>query len=215
MRSGQSAAMMLAVRAPQSKPATVAFLIFSASISAMMSEAMAACCPLRGVSAAIGNDHAVTGRREDRGHLHEAVDVVGPAVEEDHDGTLAVAVLGVADVEDAGLDLLEGMEGCRGRRGCVGCPGCACAAPGVNFVAGGASRDGAEADGSEGDAQGGGAHESPPLPIQCVRHCVVSRGLNGHGSAMAPAAIAAASTVLERFVWKPAVPAMGGAVRRY
>ncbi|MNL41861.1 hypothetical protein D3C87_1642880 [compost metagenome] len=49
-RSGHSAAMMSAVRAPQSKPAMTARSIFNASISAMMSAAMAACWPLRGVS---------------------------------------------------------------------------------------------------------------------------------------------------------------------
>jgi hypothetical protein len=43
--------MMQAVRAPQSQPATVAVLIFSASISAMMSTATTDCWPLRGVSA--------------------------------------------------------------------------------------------------------------------------------------------------------------------
>ena len=42
--------MMLAVRAPQSKPPTTAFSIFSASISAMMSTASADCWPLRKVS---------------------------------------------------------------------------------------------------------------------------------------------------------------------
>ena len=42
--------MMSAVRAPQSKPATTAFSIRSASIRAMMSTAMTACWPLRGVS---------------------------------------------------------------------------------------------------------------------------------------------------------------------
>jgi hypothetical protein len=49
-RSGQSAAMMLAVRAPQSKPAMVAFSILRASINAMISRATTDYCPLRTVS---------------------------------------------------------------------------------------------------------------------------------------------------------------------
>ena len=44
------AAMMLAVRAPQSKAPMVALLILSASISATISSATAACWPLRTVS---------------------------------------------------------------------------------------------------------------------------------------------------------------------
>jgi hypothetical protein len=43
--------MMSAVRAPQSKPATIAFWMPSASIKATMSTAIAACWPLRSVSA--------------------------------------------------------------------------------------------------------------------------------------------------------------------
>jgi hypothetical protein len=49
-RSGQSAATMLAVRAPQSKPASVARWILSASINATASRATAEGWPLRTVS---------------------------------------------------------------------------------------------------------------------------------------------------------------------
>ena len=49
-RSGQSAATMSAVRAPQSNPATIARSIRSASSSASASIASAACWPLRAVS---------------------------------------------------------------------------------------------------------------------------------------------------------------------
>jgi hypothetical protein len=49
-RCGQSAATMLAVRAPQSKPPIVACSILSASIKATMSVASAAGWPLRNVS---------------------------------------------------------------------------------------------------------------------------------------------------------------------
>lgn len=48
-RSGQSTAMMSAVRAPQSNPARIAFSIFSASMSAMMSSAITDCWALRNV----------------------------------------------------------------------------------------------------------------------------------------------------------------------
>jgi hypothetical protein len=49
-RSGQSTAIMLAVRAPQSNPARIAFSILSASIKAMMSKATTDCWPFRSVS---------------------------------------------------------------------------------------------------------------------------------------------------------------------
>jgi len=49
-RSGHSAATTLAVRAPQSKPARIAFSIPSASIKAMASIASTDCWPLRTVA---------------------------------------------------------------------------------------------------------------------------------------------------------------------
>jgi hypothetical protein len=49
-RSGQSAPMMLAVRAPQSKPARVALSILSASINVIISTASADGCAFRMVS---------------------------------------------------------------------------------------------------------------------------------------------------------------------
>ena len=49
-RSGHSAAMTFAVRAPQSKPATIAWSTPSASSSAIASTASTACCPLRTAS---------------------------------------------------------------------------------------------------------------------------------------------------------------------
>lgn len=48
-RSGHRAAMMSAVREPQSKPASTAFSIFRASIREMTSSAMADCSAVRGV----------------------------------------------------------------------------------------------------------------------------------------------------------------------
>ncbi len=93
-RSGHSAAMMSAVRAPQSNPPMTAFWIFSASISAMMSRATTDCCPLRervggeearrAVTAQIRNDHAVALGRQQRRDVddscgcHRASRAAGP-----------------------------------------------------------------------------------------------------------------------------------------
>ena len=108
---------MSAVRAPQSKPATIARSISSASISAMVSTATTDCWPLRSVSsrekagrpvaAQVRDDHPVALRRQQRGDVDVAVDVVGPAVQQDDRGTVGRAGLGVADVEQAGIDLLH------------------------------------------------------------------------------------------------------------
>ena len=128
-RCGQIAATMPAVRAPQSKPATTALSIFSASIRAMTSVASAPCWPLRGVSAerkrrAVaaqpGRDHPEACRRQHRDDIDEGVDVVGPAVQEDDDGTIGGPGFGITDSEDAGLDLFQ-----RGKRGVGARPDCA------------------------------------------------------------------------------------------
>ena len=119
-RSGQSAAMMSAVRAPQSNPARIAFSILSASIKAMMSTASADGWPLRtavtrkkarrAVAAQIRNDHPVARRRQQRGDIDKAVNVVGPAVQKNDRGTIGGAGFGVADIQDAGIDLLQRAE---------------------------------------------------------------------------------------------------------
>ena len=120
-RSGQSAATMLAVRAPQSKPARIAFSILSASIKAMTSTASADGWPLRtrvarkearrAVAAQIGNDHPIAGRRQQRRDIDEAVDVVGPAVQENDRRAIGRTGFGIADIEHAGIDLLQRAEG--------------------------------------------------------------------------------------------------------
>ena len=114
---------MSAVRAPQSKPATIAFSIPSASISAMASTASAACSPLRNVSseqearravaAQVRDDHPVARGGQQRGDVDVAVDVVRPAVQQEDRRPVGRAGVGVADVEDAGVDLPDGPE-CRG-----------------------------------------------------------------------------------------------------
>ena len=100
--------MMLTVRPPQLKPPK-AFSIFSASISAMMSTATTACCPLRGVSrgqeacravaSQVRHDHAIAGGREQWRDFGEAVDVIGPAVQQDHVRSVGRSRFRVADAE--------------------------------------------------------------------------------------------------------------------
>ena len=53
----------------------------------------------------------MSGGGEQRGDIDEAVNVVGPPVQKDHRRAIGRAGLGVADVQDAGVDLLERPEG--------------------------------------------------------------------------------------------------------
>src|SRR5262245_28079739 len=117
-RCGQSAATMLAVRAPQSKAPTVALSILSAPIKAMASTASADCWPVRGVSLArraitaqVRDDHPIARRRQRRRHIDEAVNVVGPSVQEEDHRPICGAGFGVSDIQNAGIDLLERAEG--------------------------------------------------------------------------------------------------------
>ncbi|KAG1390508.1 hypothetical protein G6F59_015176 [Rhizopus arrhizus] len=95
--------MMLAVRAPQSKPAMTARSIFSASISAMMSTATTA-------SAQVRDDDAIAGGGQPRHDVDEGVDVVRPAVQQDGDGAGAGAGVHITDIERAGPDLADAVE---------------------------------------------------------------------------------------------------------
>ena len=123
-RSGQSAATMLAVRAPQSKPARIAFSILSASINAMTSsgdrrrlavaDRVARQKPRRAIAAQIGHDHPVARRRQQRRDIDKAVNVVGPAMQKNDGGSVGGAGFGIADIEHAGIDLLQWT-----RRTCV------------------------------------------------------------------------------------------------
>ena len=116
-RSGHSAAMMSAVRAPQSKPPMVAFSILRASIKAMTStaidrllavaERVAGKKARRAIAAQIRDDHPVARRRQQRGDIDKAVNVVGPAVQKNDRGTIGGTGFGVSDIEEAGVDLLQ------------------------------------------------------------------------------------------------------------
>src|SRR5437879_1905828 len=55
----------------------------------------------------VGNDDAVAGLCEKRRHIDEAEDVVGPSVEQNDGGTVRRAGLGIANVQQSRLDLLE------------------------------------------------------------------------------------------------------------
>ena len=81
-RSGHSAAMMLAVRAPQSKPAMIAFSILRASINAIdidsdrrllaVAECFAGKKSRRAIAAQIRDDHPVAGRRQQRRDIDDS-----------------------------------------------------------------------------------------------------------------------------------------------
>src|SRR6202022_3033235 len=64
----------------------------------------------RAISAQVGDDHPVAGRRQARGDVDETVDVVRPPVQKNHGWAAAGTGLGVSDVENAGLDVLERTE---------------------------------------------------------------------------------------------------------
>ena len=111
---------MLAVRAPQSKPARIAFSILSASIKAIdvdgerrrlaVAERVARKKARRAVAAQIRNDHAVARRRQQRRDIDKAVNVVGPAVQKNDRRAIGGTGFGVADIQDAGIDLLQRGE---------------------------------------------------------------------------------------------------------
>jgi hypothetical protein len=84
-RSGHSAATMFAVRAPQSQPAMIAL-------------------------SQVRNDHPVAGRRQQRRHVDIGVDVVRPAVQKNDRRAVGRTCLGIADVQDAGIDPLQRAE---------------------------------------------------------------------------------------------------------
>ena len=76
----------------------------------------------RAVATQIGDDHPVAGRRQQGRDIDEAVDVVRPAVQQDDRRPVGRAGFRVADVESAGVDLLERGEGCvrpRSNRGYI------------------------------------------------------------------------------------------------
>jgi hypothetical protein len=70
------------------------------------------------VAAQMRDDHPIARRRQQRRDIDIAMDVVGPAVQENDHGTIGGAGFGVADIEDGGIDLLQRPErGVRSRLG--------------------------------------------------------------------------------------------------
>ena len=59
------------------------------------------------MAAQIWNDDTVAFGREQGGDVDKAVDVVGPSVQENDGRTVRRAGLRIADVEHAGVDLLQ------------------------------------------------------------------------------------------------------------
>src|SRR6266536_1960311 len=66
----------------------------------------------RAVAAQVRHDHPVARRRQHGRDLDVAMDVVGPAVQQHDRRTVGGAGLGVANIQDAGIDLLQGDERC-------------------------------------------------------------------------------------------------------
>ena len=64
----------------------------------------------RAVAAHIRDDHPVARRRQQRGDIDKAVNVVGPAVQKNDRGTIGGAGFGVSDIQQAGIDLLQRAE---------------------------------------------------------------------------------------------------------
>ena len=61
----------------------------------------------RAVAAQVGDDHPVSGRRQQRRDLVEGVNVVRPAMQQNDRRTVGGTTVGVSDVEDDGSDLLD------------------------------------------------------------------------------------------------------------
>jgi len=62
------------------------------------------------VAADIGDDHAITGRRQRRCNVDKTINVIRPAVQQNDGSTIGRAGFGIADIEHAGIDLLERSE---------------------------------------------------------------------------------------------------------
>ena len=61
----------------------------------------------RAIAAQVRDDHPAARRRQQRRDIDIAVNIVGPAVQKNNDGPVGWAGLSVADIQDAGIDLLQ------------------------------------------------------------------------------------------------------------
>src|SRR5581483_4560366 len=60
----------------------------------------------------MGNDDAIAGRGQYRRYIDEAMDVVGPTVQQDDRLAVSGTHFSIADIEQACIDLLQGSKGC-------------------------------------------------------------------------------------------------------
>lgn len=99
------------------------------------------------VAPQIGHDHPEPSCRKDRRDLVEAVDVIGPAVQEDDRRSVAGTAVHIADVECSGVNLPDARRAC-GHRRCSSC----------------------DAQLRCGDNGGDTTDEAPPLTIDVLMH---------------------------------------------
>ena len=64
------------------------------------------------IATQVGNDDTIASRREQRGNIDEAVNVIRPAVEKDYGWTVGRSGFGVSNVEKTSFDLLKWSERC-------------------------------------------------------------------------------------------------------
>ena len=111
---------MLAVRAPQSKPASDRLLdlerihqgddVDGERRRLAVADRVARQKARRAIAAQIRDDHAIARRGQHGRDIDKAVNVVGPAVQKNDRRAIGRAGFGVADIQDAGIDLLERAE---------------------------------------------------------------------------------------------------------
>ena len=65
----------------------------------------------RSITAQIGDDHPVAGRRQQRRDIDKAVNVVRPAVQENDRRSIVGTRFDISNVEQSRIDLLQGAEG--------------------------------------------------------------------------------------------------------
>jgi hypothetical protein len=58
----------------------------------------------------IRDDHPVAGRGQQRRNIDKAVNVVRPAMQQNHRGTIGGAGFRVSNVQESGIDLLQRTE---------------------------------------------------------------------------------------------------------
>src|SRR5580693_3884117 len=63
------------------------------------------------IAAQVRHEHVVTLRCQQRSNVDIAVNVVRPAMQENHGSTIAGTCFRVADIEETCIDLLDGPEG--------------------------------------------------------------------------------------------------------